>query len=113
MRTIRPTRREALGLLAGAWSLATLAPARAASAIATGGGGDDDQFDCVVELFTSQGCSSCPPADAVLGELTGERRVLPLSFHVDYWNYLGWKDRFSDFHLYRPPPPRLEPSEPR
>ena len=49
----------------------------------------------VVELFTSQGCSSCPPADAFLGELAARPDVLALSFHVDYWNYLGWKDRFS------------------
>lgn len=50
----------------------------------------------VVELFTSQGCSSCPPADAVLAELARTRPdVLPLSFHVTYWNRLGWRDRFS------------------
>ncbi|MFK7849112.1 MAG: DUF1223 domain-containing protein [Rhodothermales bacterium] len=53
----------------------------------------------VLELFTSQGCSSCPPADKFLRELADDPkwagRVLPLSFHVDYWNYLGWKDPFS------------------
>ena len=50
----------------------------------------------VVELFTSQGCSSCPPADAFLTELARKHQnVLPLAFHVTYWNYLGWKDPFS------------------
>jgi hypothetical protein len=50
----------------------------------------------VVELFTSQGCSSCPPADAYLSELSRDRSdVLPLAFHVTYWNNLGWKDPYS------------------
>ncbi len=50
----------------------------------------------VVELFTSQGCSSCPPADAVLLELSRTRAdVLPLAFHVTYWDRLGWRDPFS------------------
>ena len=54
----------------------------------------------VLELFTSQGCSSCPPADQLLSKLasTGslaERAVAPLSFHVDYWNDLGWADPYS------------------
>jgi hypothetical protein len=54
----------------------------------------------VVELFTSEGCSSCPPADELLGHLRQEVaarniQVIPLGFHVDYWNSLGWKDRFS------------------
>lgn len=49
----------------------------------------------VVELFTSQGCSACPPADQMLAELAGRRDVLALSWHVDYWDYLGWADQFA------------------
>jgi len=49
----------------------------------------------VVELFTSQGCSSCPPADALLATLADRPEVLALAFHVDYWNRLGWTDPFS------------------
>ena len=49
----------------------------------------------VVELFTSQGCSSCPPADRILGELADQDDVIALAYHVDYWDYLGWKDEFA------------------
>lgn len=49
----------------------------------------------VVELFTSQGCNSCPPADAYLGELAKRPDILALSWHVDYWDYIGWKDPFA------------------
>src|SRR5271169_1293373 len=49
----------------------------------------------VVELFTSQGCSSCPAADRVIGELAAEGRVIALSVPVDYWDYLGWKDTLA------------------
>jgi hypothetical protein len=49
----------------------------------------------VLELFTSQGCSSCPPADALLTELAGRDGVIALALHVDYWDYLGWKDEFG------------------
>ncbi|MEM7563636.1 MAG: DUF1223 domain-containing protein [Pseudomonadota bacterium] len=58
-----------------------------------------DTRTAVVELYTSEGCSSCPPADRWLNQLvrTKDERLdlLALAFHVDYWNYLGWKDRFS------------------
>lgn len=49
----------------------------------------------VVELFTSQGCSSCPPADAYLGRIADRDDLIPLSLHVDYWDYLGWRDVFG------------------
>jgi len=49
----------------------------------------------VVELFTSQGCSSCPPADALIKELAKRDDVIPLALHVDYWDYIGWKDIFA------------------
>ena len=69
-----------LGLLAGCMPLAAAAAER----------------PVVVELFTSEGCSSCPPADAFLTDLArGRRDVLPLAFHVTYWNSLGWRDPYS------------------
>jgi hypothetical protein len=48
-----------------------------------------------IELFTSQGCSSCPPADALLGKLARRGDIVALSFHVDYWDHIGWKDQFA------------------
>ena len=59
---------------------------------------EQDGF-ALIELFTSEGCSSCPPADEALGEIQkkyNDKNVLVLSYHVDYWNKLGWKDIFSD-----------------
>jgi hypothetical protein len=72
--------------------------------MATGAGflkaAPDGQPTVLLELFTSQGCSSCPPADRLLAKLAQEEtisgvRIIPLAFHVDYWNYIGWQDPFS------------------
>ncbi|WP_299376287.1 thioredoxin family protein [uncultured Tateyamaria sp.] len=54
------------------------------------------QSPVVVELFTSQGCSSCPPADKLMHELAKRDDVIALALHVDYWDYIGWKDEFAD-----------------
>ncbi len=76
------------------------APASATPALAESAG-TSQRGVAVVELFTSEGCSSCPPADQALARLAARAKtealpVYPLSFHVDYWNYLGWRDRFSN-----------------
>lgn len=49
----------------------------------------------VVELYTSQGCSSCPPADEFVAMLASNPQILPLALHVDYWDYIGWEDKFA------------------
>ncbi len=69
-------------------------------ALASGTASSVEPF-AVVELFTSEGCSSCPPADRLLSRIAAEPaarngRVLCLAYHVDYWNRFGWPDRFSD-----------------
>ena len=74
--------RRLLTIIAGIW-------------MTTAGAALADQ-PVVVELFTSQGCSSCPPADKILGELAERDDVIALAMHVDYWDYLGWKDKFAD-----------------
>lgn len=63
--------------------------------IAVAGIASADTRPVVVELFTSQGCSSCPPADAFLHELSQRDDVIALALHVDYWDYIGWKDSFA------------------
>ena len=76
-------------------SLRLIAPIALAAALAPVAASAADR-PVVVELFTSQGCSSCPPANAYLNELARDRSdVLALAFHVTYWDRLGWKDPFS------------------
>lgn len=67
----------------------------AVSAAAGPGLAEESNAPVVVELFTSQGCAACPPADAFLAELAQDPGVLPLALHVDYWDYIGWTDRFA------------------
>src|SRR5437762_9872047 len=72
-----------------ALSLAVIASAMVTSAVAVA------QTRGVIELFTSQGCSSCPPADKLAGELARDPSLIVLSLPVDYWDYLGWKDTLA------------------
>ena len=76
-------------LIAAALGLATLAASLQAAQAQT------IRPKAVVELFTSQGCSSCPPADALLTSLAEEGDVIALAYHVDYWDYVGWQDTFG------------------
>ena len=73
-------------LISALWIVAQCAVAQAASA---------QELPVVVELYTSQGCSSCPPADALMEELAARGDVIALSLHVDYWDYIGWEDSFA------------------
>jgi hypothetical protein len=73
--------------------MAALAAALGAAAVPSAGAGEPG---VVVELFTSQGCVACPPADALMARLANRPGVIALSLHVDIWDYLGWPDRFAD-----------------
>ena len=80
------TQNRRVGLVAGLFAglVSTIPPTQAA-----------EVRPAVVELFTSQGCSSCPPADQLLAELAQRSDIIALGFHIDYWDGLGWKDPLS------------------
>ncbi len=84
-RNCSVSRRQVLALGAGAFASGVIGPANAGAGRRV-----------VVELFTSQGCSSCPPADKLLGEIRSMPGVLALTINVDYWDYLGWRDTLGD-----------------
>jgi len=94
------TQRERFGLLPWIVGIVTVAAIgfgffRKAVAFSETNGASDSA-PVVIELFTSEGCSSCPPADALITELgSSTKSVIPLAYHVDYWNHLGWADPFS------------------
>jgi hypothetical protein len=69
--------------------------AAVATALTAGGAAVAAEPRAVVELFTSQGCSSCPPADKLLGELSYDQSLIPLTLAIDIWDYLGWKDTLA------------------
>ncbi|HKW85202.1 MAG TPA: DUF1223 domain-containing protein, partial [Burkholderiaceae bacterium] len=89
---MRPASMLATCLALGAsLSLAQAATATASCSVRSGA-----TVTPVVELFTSEGCNSCPPADRWMSALRAEPSVVGLAFHVDYWDRLGWKDRFAN-----------------
>ncbi|KPP87197.1 MAG: putative secreted protein [Rhodobacteraceae bacterium HLUCCA08] len=65
-------------------------------ALGIGGAAIAEDGPVILELYTSQGCASCPPADAMLRDLAGREDVIALALHVDYWDYIGWADSFAD-----------------
>ena len=83
-----------LRLLTGALIAAALALGAARTPAAEEGGASSGE-PVVVELFTSQGCNSCPPADALINELSEREDLIVLSLHVDYWDYIGWEDPYG------------------
>ena len=89
-----PRRAIAASALALSAAAAALAPAAASGAPACSAR-SGATVPAVVELYTSEGCSSCPPAERWLSALEGRDGVVALAFHVDYWDSLGWKDRFA------------------
>ena len=100
MKIIAPLGLALFALLVGLWSVHIAVPTTVAveAAPAAPVALSASEPIVVVELFTSEGCSSCPPADRLLLDFAGREddRLFPLAFHVDYWNRLGWTDPFSD-----------------
>ena len=98
MKTTSLVARTLLGVTCWAGLAAALAAPAAASAAATCRAASGDTTTALVELYTSEGCDSCPPADRWLSHLHGEiagRSFVAVAYHVDYWDRLGWKDRFG------------------
>src|SRR5690606_17306963 len=89
LTTVAMPAKRAPGLVLGLAILAFAAPAARADSVPV-------PPRAVVELFTSQGCAQCPPADALLTGLAERGDVVALAYHVDYWDYIGWQDTFGD-----------------
>ncbi|MBL8698095.1 MAG: DUF1223 domain-containing protein [Alphaproteobacteria bacterium] len=89
MNLLASRRLAALWLVAGSAGFGLFGPMPFGAAAA------DERAGVVVELYTSQGCSSCPAADQFLAELAKRDDIVPLAFHVDYWDHLGWKDPYA------------------
>lgn len=86
-----------MSLLSNSLALPAPAPAPApALDMEAGSAAFAEHHPVVIELYTSQGCSSCPPADALMAELVNRPDVIALALHVDYWDYIGWTDSFAD-----------------
>jgi hypothetical protein len=95
-RFLSPSLRRVLSTLAvGAAAMAALGASSLATAASTCSAQSGAQVPAVIELYTSEGCNSCPPADRWLSGLEAHDGVVALAFHVDYWDSLGWKDRFA------------------
>jgi len=94
-----PGRLQRLGAALVVATGAYLVDANVFSSAPAFAGSDAGMPPVVVELFTSQGCSSCPPAEAFLNELADEDGIIALELHVDYWDYIGWPDPFASPHI--------------
>src|SRR5688500_13075716 len=88
LTTLPMIARPHLGAVLGIVALFALVPSTTAESVRA-------RPKAVVELFTSQGCAQCPPADALLTSLAEEGDVIALAYHVDYWDYVGWEDTFG------------------